>query len=151
MAKIEFSKPEKELVVRKVQMYFREELDQELGQFDAEFLLDFIAEEVGAYFYNRGLRDAQAVIEAKVADISDALYEIEKPTLTVGSRVEMKKGKRNWKHGSHMNHNKDVPSQPSTGLCCNPTLWLLAKYYQQTQYKFLVLLFVAPFLYGTRK
>ncbi len=80
MAKIEFSKPEKELIVRKVQMYFREELDQEIGQFDAEFLLDFFAEEVGAYFYNRGLRDAQAVIEAKVADINDALYEIEKPT-----------------------------------------------------------------------
>ena len=80
MAKIEFSKAEKELIIRKVQMYFREELDQDIGQFDAEFLLDFFAEEVGAYFYNRGLRDAQAVIEAKVADINDALYEIEKPT-----------------------------------------------------------------------
>lgn len=80
MAKIEFSKAEKELIVRKVQMYFREELDQDIGQFDAKFLLDFFAEEVGAYFYNRGLRDAQAVIEAKVADINDALYEIEKPT-----------------------------------------------------------------------
>ncbi len=80
MAKIEFSKAEKELITRKVQMYFREELDQELGQFDAEFLLDFFAEEVGAYFYNRGVRDAQSVIEAKVADINDALYEIEKST-----------------------------------------------------------------------
>lgn len=80
MTKIEFSKPEKELITRKVQMYFREELDQELGQFDAEFLLDFFAEEVGAYFYNRGIRDAQSVIEAKVADIADELYQIEKPT-----------------------------------------------------------------------
>ena len=80
MAKIEFSKPEKELIVRKVQMYFRDELSQDIGQFDAEFLLDFFAEEVGAYFYNRGLRDAQAVIEGKLADISDALYEIEMPT-----------------------------------------------------------------------
>lgn len=80
MSNIEFSKAEKELITRKVQMYFREELDQELGQFDAEFLIDFFADEVGAYFYNRGLRDAQSVIEAKVADIADALYEIEKPT-----------------------------------------------------------------------
>jgi len=80
MAKIEFSKPEKELVIRKVQLYFRNELDQELGQFDAEFLLDFFAEEIGSYFYNRGVRDAQSVIEAKVADIADALYEIEKST-----------------------------------------------------------------------
>jgi len=80
MAKIEFTKTEKELITRKVQMYFREELDQQLGQFDAEFLIDFFAEEIGAYFYNRGVRDAQSIIEAKVADIADALYEIEKPT-----------------------------------------------------------------------
>ncbi len=80
MSNIEFSKAEKELIVRKVQVYFSREMDQELGQFDAEFLLDFFANEVGAYFYNRGLRDAQSVIEAKVADIADALYEIEKPT-----------------------------------------------------------------------
>lgn len=80
MADIEFSKPEKELIIRKIQQYFSKELDQELGQFDAEFLLDFFAGEVGAYFYNRGLRDAQSVIEAKVADIADALYEIEKVT-----------------------------------------------------------------------
>lgn len=80
MSSIEFSKAEKELITRKVQLYFSKELDQELGQFDAEFLIDFFADEVGAYFYNRGLRDAQSVIEAKVADIADALYEIEKPT-----------------------------------------------------------------------
>ncbi|RYZ94182.1 MAG: DUF2164 domain-containing protein [Moraxellaceae bacterium] len=80
MTKIEFSKAEKELVTRKVQLYFRDELDQQLGQFDAEFLIDFFAEQIGAYFYNRGVRDAQSIIEAKVADIADALYEIEKPT-----------------------------------------------------------------------
>lgn len=80
MPNIEFSKAEKELITRKVQQYFSRELDQELGQFDAEFLIDFFAKEVGAYFYNRGLRDAQSVIEAKVADIADALHEIEKPT-----------------------------------------------------------------------
>jgi uncharacterized protein (DUF2164 family) len=80
MAKIEFSKAEKELITQKVQRYFSKELDQDLGQFDAEFLIEFFAEEVGAYFYNRGLRDAQSIIEAKVADIADALYDIEKPT-----------------------------------------------------------------------
>ena len=83
MAAIEFSKPEKDIIVRKIQAYFSKELDQDLGQFDAEFLLDFFADEVGAYFYNRGLKDAQAVIENKLADIADAIYEIEKPTAFV--------------------------------------------------------------------
>ena len=63
MSKIEFSKQEKEIIIGKVQLYFTEKLDQDIGQFDAEFLLDFFSEEVGAYFYNRGLLDAQAVLE----------------------------------------------------------------------------------------
>ena len=80
MSEIKFSKEEAEVVVRKIQLYFREELEQEIGRFDAEFLLDFFAEEVGAYFYNRGLLDAQVVIESRLDGIRDALFEIEKPT-----------------------------------------------------------------------
>lgn len=85
MSTIEFSKPEKDIIVRKIQQYFRAELDHDIGQFDAEFLLDFFSAEVGAYFYNRGLHDAQALLEAKLADIADAIYEIEKPTQFVRS------------------------------------------------------------------
>ena len=80
MSKIEFSKEEKSLLVKKIQLYFNDELDQTIGQFDAEFLLDFFAEEVGVYFYNRGLLDAQAILESKMDSITDAIYEIEKPT-----------------------------------------------------------------------
>lgn len=80
MSKIEFSKDEKAIIVRKLQMYFNEELDQDLGQFDAEFLLDFFSEEVGAYYYNRGLYDARSVLEDKLETITEAIYEIEKPT-----------------------------------------------------------------------
>ncbi|CAA0105228.1 Uncharacterised protein [Zhongshania aliphaticivorans] len=83
MAIIEFSKHEKEIIIAKVQRYFEDELHQELGKFDAEFLTDFFSEEVGAYFYNRGLHDAKLLMEEKLADISDALYEIEKPTTFV--------------------------------------------------------------------
>ncbi|MEE4246853.1 MAG: DUF2164 domain-containing protein [Kangiellaceae bacterium] len=77
---IQFSKEEKEHLVRKIQFYFQQELDQDLGQFDAEFLLAFFSEEVGSYFYNRGVYDAKQVLDDKVEDISDALYQIEKPT-----------------------------------------------------------------------
>ncbi len=80
MAAVEFSKEEKEILARKVQLYFKEELKQDLGQFDALFLLDFIAEELGAYFYNRGLYDAQAVLEKRLESIAEAIYELEKPT-----------------------------------------------------------------------
>jgi len=58
MAEIEFSKDEKEIITQKIQTYFSEELDQNIGQFDAQFLLDFFSEEISPYFYNRGLYDA---------------------------------------------------------------------------------------------
>jgi len=80
MSAIEFSKEEKEILAKKIQMYFREELEQELGQFDAIFLLDFFAEDIGCYFYNRGLYDAQAIIEKRIENLADAVYELEKPT-----------------------------------------------------------------------
>jgi len=80
MTEIKFSKEEKETIVRKIQLYFNDELNQDIGQFDAEFLLDFFSEEVGAYYYNRGLADAQTVLERKLEDITEAIYELEKST-----------------------------------------------------------------------
>ena len=80
MSGIKFSKEEEEILTRKIQLYFTEELNQEIGQFDAQFLLDFFSEEIGPYFYNRGLYDSQTILESKMEDISDAIYQLEKIT-----------------------------------------------------------------------
>ncbi|OZG72276.1 hypothetical protein BTA51_16175 [Hahella sp. CCB-MM4] len=80
MSIIEFSKEEKDILVKNIQAYFREELEQDIGNFDAQFLLDFFSEKIGPYFYNRGLYDAQAVLEKRLDSIAEAIYEIEKPT-----------------------------------------------------------------------
>ena len=80
MSEIKFSNEEIAIIVQKIQGYFREELDQKIGQFDAEFLLNFFSEEIGPYYYNSGLFDAQAILESKLETIEDAIYEIEKPT-----------------------------------------------------------------------
>ncbi len=79
MANIEFSKDDKDLIVSKVQQYFSKELDQELAQFDAEFWLDFFFQQIGGLYYNQALQDAQAVLESKLDNITDAIYELEKP------------------------------------------------------------------------
>lgn len=80
MAEISFTNEERDVICRKIQLYFQEELEREIGQFDAGFLLDFFAKEIGPYFYNRGLYDAQAVLESRLENIAEAIYEIEKPT-----------------------------------------------------------------------
>ncbi|KRE90790.1 hypothetical protein ASG87_01250 [Frateuria sp. Soil773] len=80
MPDIQFSSDEKEVIVRRIKLYFAEELNQEIGRFDAEFLLDFFAGEIGAYFYNRGLYDAQAILTARLDELGEAIYQLERPT-----------------------------------------------------------------------
>jgi uncharacterized protein (DUF2164 family) len=80
MPDIQFSSDEKEVIVRRIKLYFAEELKQEIGRFDAEFLLDFFAGEIGAYFYNRGLYDAQAILSGKLDELGEAIYQLERPT-----------------------------------------------------------------------
>jgi len=80
LSTIEFSKDEKEILAQKIQAYFRDELNSEIGQFDALFLLDFVSEEIGSYFYNRGLYDAQAILQKRVEDINESILELEKIT-----------------------------------------------------------------------
>jgi uncharacterized protein (DUF2164 family) len=80
MSEIEFTKEEKDILVQKIKAYFVDELDQEIAQFDAEFLLEFFSREVGPYYYNNGLYDAKTLIENKLETLTDAFYEIEKPT-----------------------------------------------------------------------
>ncbi len=65
-------------MVQKLQTYFSTELDQHIGQFDAEFLLDYFSTEIGAHYYNRGLFDARAIFESKIEAIDDEIYAIEK-------------------------------------------------------------------------
>lgn len=80
MSDIKFSKDEVSILATKIQLYLSEELDKDIGQFDAQFFLDFISEEIGPYYYNRGLYDAQVILESKMETITEAIYEIEKMT-----------------------------------------------------------------------
>jgi uncharacterized protein (DUF2164 family) len=80
MAQITFGKEQKAFIVSKIQKYFDNEMDQEIGDFEAEFLLDFFSEQMGSYYYNQGLRDAQAALSAQVDNITDSIDALEKPT-----------------------------------------------------------------------
>jgi len=82
MSKIALSKETREVLVQKLSRHLKSEFDVDIGGFDAAFLLDYISETIGPYFYNQGLQDAQAIFREKVETISEAIYEIEKPIKT---------------------------------------------------------------------
>lgn len=80
MAKIEFTRDQKIKMVSEIQRYFDKELDQDIGDFDAEFLLDFFSEKVGGVYYNQGLNDAKQLLDEKLDTITESFYELEKVT-----------------------------------------------------------------------
>ena len=80
MKKVEFSKDQKTAIARRVQRYFMEQLDCEIGTVSAIFLLDFFADEIGGHFYNRGLIDAHEALSARLDDVFDEVWKLEMQT-----------------------------------------------------------------------
>ena len=79
MSEISLDENSKSEIIVKLKQYFEDELNQQLGGFEAEFLLDFFAKSVGAYYYNQGLADALKAFESKLEEFSDLVYQLEKP------------------------------------------------------------------------
>jgi uncharacterized protein (DUF2164 family) len=75
--KIAFSKDVRAEIVGRVQRYFNDELDQQIGALPAEMLLGFFAETIGGYYYNQGLADAQAAFARALDEVNDSIYGLE--------------------------------------------------------------------------
>jgi len=80
MKPITFSREEIRAMADEIQEYFREELDQDIGLLPAEMLMRFFGEKMGAYYYNRGLYDAQALIGKRMDSLTDEVFALEQPT-----------------------------------------------------------------------
>ncbi len=79
MADQSLDKETRARLVGQIQRYLEDELELEIGNMETEFLIDFLATNLGASFYNLGLKDAQALLARKMDDITDEFYALEKP------------------------------------------------------------------------
>ena len=79
MPKIELGKPRREAMADQLRLYLRRELDAQIGAFDAVFMVDFITEALGPQFYNQGLHDALAVLQARLETVTEAIADLEQP------------------------------------------------------------------------
>lgn len=78
MKPIEMSREERADATARLRAFLRDELEADVSGLQAELLLDFIGECIGPSFYNRGLYDAQALIQARTEDLVEALYGLER-------------------------------------------------------------------------
>ncbi|WP_261843020.1 DUF2164 domain-containing protein [Aliamphritea ceti] len=80
MSTIKFDKEQKTDILDKLKKYCEAEFDLELGQFEAEFFLDFISDNIGNHYYNKALIDAQQIVTQRTMDITDAIDEMSRIT-----------------------------------------------------------------------
>ncbi len=63
------NKQQREEVAHQLQKYFDENLEESISGLQAGLLVDFIEEEVGKYFYNKGVEDSMVALKEKVEDL----------------------------------------------------------------------------------
>jgi len=74
---ISFEKEERAAIIGRIQRYFSDELEQSIGNIPAEQLLNFFTAEIGPYYYNQALGDAQAAMNRAVDGFNDLIYDLE--------------------------------------------------------------------------
>lgn len=82
MIPIKLSKDHKQALVSRIQTYFIEEKDEEIGNLAAENLLDFVLHLVGPHVYNQALADARKLVNDRMQTIEDELYAMEQSEFT---------------------------------------------------------------------
>lgn len=75
---ITFTREERSALAVRIRDFVRDELEQDISLLQAEMTLAFLGREIGPWFYNRGLYDAQAVVLAKSEDIVEAIAGLER-------------------------------------------------------------------------
>lgn len=59
------------------QKYLKNEHDLELGDFEAEELLEFLCRAVAPVFYNQGVQDAKDFFMGRLVEITEDIVQIE--------------------------------------------------------------------------
>lgn len=72
---IELSKEDRQLAVASIERYFRENMEEKIGNIAASGLLSFFLEEVGPSIYNKGVIDAQERMQSRVAELDIEVHE----------------------------------------------------------------------------
>lgn len=74
---IELSKETKQEAIASLQRYFKENMEEEIGNITAGALLAFILEEIGPCLYNKGVADAQERLQLRVSELDTEVFEAE--------------------------------------------------------------------------
>jgi len=74
---IELSKEARKEAIASIERYFRENMEEPIGNIAAGALLGFFLEEVGPAIYNRAVAEVQERLQARVSELDIEVHEEE--------------------------------------------------------------------------
>lgn len=77
---VKFTKEQKDRMISRTQEFFANERGEDIGELAAENFLHFITKEIGPFYYNQALRDAQKAVDQRMLAIEEDLLSLERPT-----------------------------------------------------------------------
>lgn len=74
---IELPDETRKAAITSIERYFRENMDEKIGNMAAGGLLGFFLEELGPSIYNKAVADVQERVQARIAELDIEVYEEE--------------------------------------------------------------------------
>lgn len=74
---IEIAKEARQQAIASIERYFRENMEEPIGNVAAGALLGFFLEEVGPIVYNKAVADVQERLQARISEVDLEVHEDE--------------------------------------------------------------------------
>jgi uncharacterized protein (DUF2164 family) len=74
---IELSKEAHKAAITSLERYFRENMEEPIGNVTADALLHFFIEEIGPSIYNKAVADVQTRMQSRIMELDVEVYEEE--------------------------------------------------------------------------
>ena len=72
---IEIAKEARQLAVASLQRYFKQNMEEEIGNLTANGLLSFFIDDIGPLIYNQAVSDVQTRLQTRVLEVDAEVYE----------------------------------------------------------------------------
>lgn len=72
---LELGKEETAQLIASIQRFFRDELEQDIGELKAKFLLDYVLKEIAPFAYNKGVGDAETFLLNQIGDLRGTCFQ----------------------------------------------------------------------------
>lgn len=71
---IDLTRDEEKAFLESIRAFFADHLDEEIGELKSRLVLDYVLKEIAPTAYNRGVADAQAYLQDKVAEVDVSIH-----------------------------------------------------------------------------